>query len=177
MKEFLRSRVVLCLITVLALPAADAMAGERSDAYGARVSFAPDMVARAGREASLSIIVRNVRATKADDWIAAVILYFPQSRMVPLDPGPLPQDWQGTIEQGVVITYHAGHGASEVQGGQSVHLAPRVRNPSDPTRMAFPRIFVIPLASMRGFEGPALRAMERIPFIEVRPIGWLQIKR
>lgn len=170
-------RIFLCLLMVpLPIPVA-LMAHGDTDLYTASIRYAPGTAARAGRQATLDIVVRNIRAHEADDWISAVVVDFSQTGMIPLDPGPLPLDWQGRVEQGTVITYLAGHGVSAVHEGEVVQLTPRVRNPAQPKLVALPRIIAIPLASMADFQGPALRAIDRVPHVELRPTGRLRLMR
>lgn len=176
-RQLSHRRAVLYLLTVLAVIPGQLRADGGPALYAASVTYAKGTVALAGREATLDIVVRNAAAYEGDDWITAVFVDFSRTGIVPLDPGPLPEDWQARIEQGTVITYHAGHGVSAVHGGEVVRLAPRVRNPSAPKLITLPRIIIVPLASMADFQGPALRAIERVPHVEVRPTGRLPLKR
>lgn len=175
-RQWFRGCAIVGFISVLSVVPGRVSADGRTRAYAARIEYAPGTVPVPGGESILNIVVSNIAATKASAWIGAVIVDFSQTGILPLDPGRLPVDWQGTLEHGTVITYVAGHGASAVQGGKLVRLTPRIRNPLAPRFVALPRIIVIPLKSMPGFEGPALRAIERVPFTEVRPTGRLQIK-
>ena len=143
--------------------------------YAVTIAHTSGATVSRGAEVTLDIEVTNLRAQKNDEWIAAVVLDFSSTRIMPLDSGSLPPDWQGVLETEGVITFTAGHGVSALSRGASVRLAPRVRLPADTADVAPPRVFVVPLASVRSFQGPALKALAHVKHREVKPAASLQL--
>ena len=164
----------LCCLVALVGPHA-IVANDDSVPYAVAIAYRPSMPVSRGAEVPLDIQVTNVSARKSDQWIAAIVIDFSSTHLSPLDCGALPLDWQGVLERGGVMTYIAGHGVSALGRGASVRLSPRIRIPTDAVDVVPPRVFVVPLSSMRSFEGPALKALDHVKHREVRPTANLKL--
>ena len=165
---------ILCFLVTLMVPYALIASGGTSP-YSVTITYAPGTRVSRGAEVSLDIQVTNLSARKSDEWIAAVVFDFSSTHLSPLDYGVLPLDWQGVLEKDGVMTYIAGHGTSALSRGASVHLAPRIRIPTGAVDVIPPRVFLVPLGSMRSFQGPALKALDQVRHREVRPAANLRV--
>lgn len=165
---------ILCLLAAFVAAYAVSASGGTAP-YSVTITYAPGTPVSPGAEVPLDIQVTNLSARKSGEWIAAIVIDFSSTHLSPLDYGALPLDWQGVLEKGGVLSYIAGHGVSAVGQGASVRLAPRVRIPTETVDVVPPRVFIVPLGSMRSFEGPALKALVHVTHREVRPATNLRL--
>jgi len=171
-----RQCICACALCLAILIATGAIAASGNTApYAVTITYASGAMASRGAEVVLDIEVTNLHAQKNDKWIAAIVLDFSETHVMPLDSGPLPPDWQGVLEKQGVVTFTAGHGVSALSRGTSVRLAPRVLLPVDTTDVIPPRVFVVPLKFMQSFQGPALKALKGGRYREVKPVANLRM--